>query len=50
MSMGTPRGISAARLKGFTSENVARILYIYEYELRNVKFDILLTVYHYVSQ
>jgi len=32
--MGTPEGISAARMKGFTSENVARFFDIYESELR----------------
>jgi uncharacterized membrane protein YraQ (UPF0718 family) len=34
--MKTPAGISAARVKGFTSENVARFLDIYESELRKV--------------
>ena len=34
--MRTPEGISAARVKGFTSENVARFFDIYESELRKV--------------
>jgi hypothetical protein len=36
ISMRTPGGISAAPVKGFTSENVARFFYIYESELRRV--------------
>jgi len=34
--MRTPEGMSAARVKGFTSENVARLFDIYESELRKV--------------
>jgi hypothetical protein len=34
--MRTPEGISAAQVKGFTSENIARFLDIYESELRKV--------------
>jgi len=34
ISMRTPGGISAARVKGFTSENVASFFDIYESELR----------------
>jgi len=34
--MITPEGISAAQVKGFTSENVARFFDIYESELRKV--------------
>jgi len=34
--MRTPEGISAARVKGFRSENVARFFDIYESELRKV--------------
>jgi len=36
ISVKTPEGISAARVKGFTSENVARRFDIYESELRKV--------------
>jgi hypothetical protein len=32
----TPEGISAARVKGFTSENVARFFDIYESGVRTV--------------
>jgi hypothetical protein len=38
--MRTPEGISAARVKGFTSENVARFFDIYESELRNVNHPV----------
>jgi len=34
--MRTPEGMSAAQMKGFTSEKVARFLDIYESELRKV--------------
>jgi hypothetical protein len=34
--MRTPEGISAARVKGFTSENVARLVDIYEPELKKL--------------
>ena len=36
LSVRTPEGISAARAKGFTSENVASLFDIYESELRKV--------------
>ena len=36
LSMGTPEVISAARVKGFTSENTARFFDISEFELRKV--------------
>jgi hypothetical protein len=36
LSMRTPEGISAAWVKSFTSENVARFFDIYESELRKV--------------
>jgi hypothetical protein len=36
LSVRTPEGISAARVKGFTSENVAGFFDIYESELRKV--------------
>jgi hypothetical protein len=39
LSVRSPEGISAARVKGFTSENVARFFDIYESELRNVNQD-----------
>jgi hypothetical protein len=35
--MRTPEGISAVRVKGFTSENVARFFDFYESELRKVQ-------------
>ena len=38
--MRTPEGISAARMKGFTSENVARFFDIYESELRKVNHPV----------
>jgi len=38
--MRTPEGISAARVKGFTSENVARCFDIYESELRKVNHPV----------
>jgi len=34
--MRIPEGISAGRVKGFTSENVERFFNVYEYELREV--------------
>jgi hypothetical protein len=41
ISLRTPEGISAARVKGFTSENVARIFFcIYESELRKVNHPV----------
>jgi hypothetical protein len=36
LSVRTPEAISAARMKGFTSKNVARFFDIYKSELRNV--------------
>jgi len=38
--MRTPEGISAARVKGFTSENAARFFDIYESELRKVNHPV----------
>jgi len=38
--MRNPEGISAARVKGFTSENVTRFFDIYEYELRKVNHPV----------
>ena len=38
--MRTPEGISAARVKGFTSENVARFFDIFESELRKVNHPV----------
>jgi hypothetical protein len=40
--MRTPEGISAnaARVKGFTSENVARVFDIYESELKKVNHPV----------
>jgi hypothetical protein len=38
--MITPKAISAVRVKGFTSENVARIFDIYESELRKVNHPV----------
>jgi hypothetical protein len=38
--MRTPEGISAARVKGCTSENVAGFFDIYEYELRRVNHPV----------
>jgi len=40
ISMRTPEGNSAARVKGFTSENVARFLAAYESELSKVKHPV----------
>jgi hypothetical protein len=40
MSMRTPEGTSAARVKGFTSENVARFFDIYESVLRKVNHPV----------
>ena len=40
ISMRTPEGISAARVKGFTSENVERFFNIYESELREVNHPV----------
>ena len=40
ISVRTPEGISAARVKGFTSENVARCFDIYESELRKVNHPV----------
>ena len=40
ISMRTPGGISAARMNGFTSENVARFFDIYESELRKVNHPV----------
>jgi hypothetical protein len=39
-SLRTPEGISAARVKGFTSENVARIFDIYDPELRKLNHPV----------
>jgi hypothetical protein len=36
LSLRTPEGISAARVKGFTSKNIARFFGIYESEVRKV--------------
>jgi hypothetical protein len=38
--MQTPEGISAARVKSFTAENVARFFDIYEFELRKVNHPV----------
>jgi hypothetical protein len=38
--MRNPEGISAARVKGFTSENVARGFDVYESELRKVNHPV----------
>ena len=40
--MRTPEGISAAQVKGFTAENVARFFNIYEYERRKVNHSVLM--------
>ena len=40
ISLRTPEGISSARVKGLTSENVASFFYIYESELRNVNHPV----------
>jgi len=40
ISMRTPEGTSAARMKGFISENVARSFDIYESELRKVNYPV----------
>jgi hypothetical protein len=40
ISMRTPEGISAARVKGFTSENVARCFDIYEPEVRKANHPV----------
>jgi hypothetical protein len=40
ISLRTPEGISAARVKGLTSENVARFFDIYQYELKNVNHPV----------
>ena len=40
ISMRTPEGISAARVKGFTSENVARFFDVYESELRKINHPV----------
>jgi len=38
--MRTPEDMSAARVKGFTSENLARFFNIYESELREVNHPV----------
>jgi hypothetical protein len=38
--MRNPEGISAARVKGFTSENVARIFDVYKSKLRKVNHPV----------
>jgi len=38
--MRTPEGISAAQMKGFTTENVARFFDIYESEIRMVNHPV----------
>jgi hypothetical protein len=38
--MRNPEGISAARVKGFTSKNLTRFFDIYEYELRKVNHPV----------
>ena len=38
--MRNPEGISAAQMKGFTSENVARFFDIYESEIRKVNHPV----------
>ena len=40
VSMRTPEDISAARVKGFTSENIGRFFDIYESELRKVNHPV----------
>jgi hypothetical protein len=40
LSMRTPEGISAARVKGFTSQNVARFFDIYKSELGTVNHPV----------
>jgi len=42
ITMRTPEGISAAQVKGFTSQNVARYFNIYESELRKVNHSVLM--------
>jgi hypothetical protein len=40
ISMRTTEGISAARVKGFTSENLARFFDIYESEIRKANYPV----------